>query len=73
MCIFTSLIAIISILYGDYLIIKFKIEERFPRLCKFIQLRRKLKLKKYSLLINFSLIFIVLFILVWFSLFILVS
>jgi hypothetical protein len=36
-----SLLSIISIFYGDYLIIKLNLENKFPRLAKFIQLRRK--------------------------------
>jgi hypothetical protein len=33
--------SIVTIFYGETLIIKFNLEERFPRLTKFIQLRRK--------------------------------
>jgi hypothetical protein len=33
-----SLVSLIFIFYGDWLIIKYKIEEKFPRLAKFIQL-----------------------------------
>lgn len=38
-----SLISIIFIFYGDLLIKKYKLEERHPKLTKFIQLRRKFK------------------------------
>ncbi len=38
-----SIFSIISIFYGDYLIIKLNIENKFPRLAKFIQLRRKFR------------------------------
>jgi hypothetical protein len=36
-----SLFSILSIFYGDYLIIKLNLENRFPRFAKVIQLRRK--------------------------------
>ena len=36
-------INIIFILYGDYLIKNFNLESRYPKLSKFIQLRRKLQ------------------------------
>ena len=36
-----SLFSILTIFYGDYLIIKLNLENRFPKLAKFIQLRRK--------------------------------
>ena len=37
------IISIIFVLYGDYLIKRFNLETRFPKLSKFIQLRRKLQ------------------------------
>ena len=39
--IISGLISIIFIFYGDYLINKFQLETRFPKLAKIIQLRRK--------------------------------
>ena len=47
---------IIFILYGDYLIKKFNLESRYPKLCKFIELRRKLQ--NYYLKISNTWIFI---------------
>lgn len=37
----SSLISIIFIFYGDYLIRRFDLENKYPKLAKFIQLRRK--------------------------------
>ena len=48
-------ISIILILYGDYLIKRFDLESRFPRLAKFIKLRRTLQ--NYYLKICFVWIF----------------
>lgn len=39
---FITLINIISVLFGDYLIDKFKLESKYPKLAKFIQLRKKI-------------------------------
>lgn len=36
-------VSIIIVLYGDYLIKRFDLENKFPKLAKFIQLRRKLQ------------------------------
>ena len=49
-------ISIILILYGEYLIKRFNLEDRFPRLAKFIKLRRTLQ--NYYLKICFVWIFI---------------
>lgn len=49
-------ISIIFILYGDYLINKFDLENRYPKLANFIQFRRKLQ--SYYLKISFFWIFI---------------
>ena len=51
--------SIIFALYGDYLISKYKLEERFPKLAKIIQLRRKLQ--RYYLILAISWILIVSF------------
>lgn len=52
-----SLFSIISIFYGEFLIQKFSLEIKFPKLAKFIQLRRKFQ--QFYLLINTLIIFIV--------------
>ena len=49
-------ISIILILYGEYLIKRFNLEDRYPRLAKFIKLRRTLQ--NYYLKICFVWIFI---------------
>src|ERR1700678_314808 len=46
----SSLISIIFIFYGDYLIKKYKIEVNYPRLAKIISLRRKFQ--KYYLIVD---------------------
>ena len=58
-----TLINIISIFYGEKLIIFFDLENKFPKIAKFIQLRRKFQ--HYYLLINIALIFIVLIIIIF--------
>lgn len=45
-------ISIITILYGDYLIKRFELEKKYPKIAKIIQLRRKLQ--GYYLKINFA-------------------
>jgi hypothetical protein len=45
-----SLINIISIFYGEKLIILFDLDNRFPKIAKFIQIRRKFQ--QYNLLMN---------------------
>lgn len=47
---FSSLISIIFIYYGDYLLEKYKIAQRFPSLAKIIHLRKKFS--KYYLILN---------------------
>ena len=49
-------ISIILILYGDYLIKRFDLENKYPKLAKFIQIRRQLQ--NYYLKICFAWIFI---------------
>jgi hypothetical protein len=56
------LINIISIFYGDKLIIFFNLENKYPKIAKFIQIRRKLQ--QYYFLMNIIFIFIVLFIII---------
>ena len=57
--IISSTISIIFVLYGDYLLVKYDIEKRFPKLAKIIQLRRKLQ--RYYLILAISWILIVSF------------
>ena len=52
----SSTLSLIFILYGDYLLTKYNIESRYPKLAKFIQLRRKLQ--NYYLKVCFVWIFI---------------
>ena len=56
--IFLSLLSIIGIFYGQFFITYFKINERYPRLKKFFELRRKFQ--NYYLWFEFTLITIVL-------------
>lgn len=63
MFILFSLINIISIFYGEKLIIFFDLENRFPKIAKFIQIRRKFQ--QYYLLMNIGLITIVLAIIIY--------
>jgi hypothetical protein len=44
-----SIFSIISIFYGDFLIKKFNLEEKFPRIARFIQIRRKFQLFYFTL------------------------
>lgn len=61
-----ALFTIICIIYGDMLIIHFKLEERFPKLARFIRLRRKFQ--QFYLFLNFSLIIVVLFVIIFINL-----
>jgi hypothetical protein len=63
MFILFGLISIISIFYGDKLIIFFDLENRFPKIAKFIQIRRKFQ--QYYLLMNIGLIIIVLLLIIY--------
>lgn len=63
MFIIFSLISIISIFYGEKLIIFFDLENRFPKIAKFIQIRRKFQ--QYYLLMNIGLIIIVLLLIIY--------
>lgn len=53
-----SLFSILSVFYGEFYIQKFNLETKFPRLAKFIQLRRKFQ--HYYILSEFILISLVL-------------
>jgi len=57
--ILSYVITIIFILYGDYLIERFKLESKYPKLAKFIQFRRKFQ--SYYLKVSFAWIFVGLF------------
>jgi hypothetical protein len=63
MFIIFSLFTIISIFYGEMLITYFDLENRFPKVAKFIQIRRKFQ--QYYLLINIGLIIIVLLLIIY--------
>ena len=64
--IFSCLISIVFIFYGDYLIKKYELENKYPRLAKLINLR--LKFKKYYFIFNILIITSVLLIQTLFSL-----
>ena len=53
--VFFLVITLITIFYSDWLITKFNIEQKFPRIGKIIQLRRKFQ--NYSFFINSLIIF----------------
>ena len=53
------LIDIILVIYNDFLITFFKLEERFPKLARFIQLRRKYQ--RFHMFVSFIICFITLF------------
>lgn len=57
--ILSCLITKILILYGNFLIKKFNLNEKYPKLAKFIELR--IKFQRYYLIFIFTFIFIVLF------------
>jgi Skp family chaperone for outer membrane proteins len=71
MFILFSLISIISIFYGDKLTIFFDLENRFPKIAKFIQIRRKFQ--QYYLIINIGLIIIVLLIMIYINIIVFIS
>ena len=58
MCLFS----LISVFYGDWLIRYFKLEEKLPKLARFIQLRRKFQ--HYYLILNFICIILALLLLI---------
>jgi len=58
-----TLFTVISILFGDILILKLKLEEKYPKFARLIHLRQKVTI--FSLIINFSLIFLVLIIIIF--------
>jgi len=60
-----SIISIAAVFYGDFLIRYFKLEIKFPRFAKFIQIRRKFQF--YYLNINMLIISIISIYLMWFN------
>lgn len=66
-----SLGSIISIIFGDELIKLFKLEEKYPRLARFIEIRRKFRF--YYLIWNFFLIILVLFALIYVNLLVFIA
>jgi len=54
---FSAAVSLIFIFYGDYLLNRFNIELRFPKLAKIIKLRKQFQ--KYYLISNFGVIFVV--------------
>ena len=56
-----TLFTVISILFGDILILK--LEEKYPKFARLIHLRQKVTI--LSLIVNFSLIFLVLIIIIF--------
>ena len=57
------LFSIISILYGDFLIRKFNLEGKYPKLAKFIEIRRKFQ--HFYLVMNFTFIILVLIVIIY--------
>lgn len=68
-CILVFLFSIISILFGDHIILYFKLEERFPKLAVILKIRSKLT--KFSLFISFSVIITILLAIIYINLLIL--
>lgn len=62
----SALLSILFIFYGDFLLNKYNLETRYPRLAKIIILRRKFS--KYYLILNCSVVLFVILIEVIFSL-----
>lgn len=65
--ILSCFITILSIFYGDKLIIYYKLEEKYPRLARFIEIRRRVK--RYSLIFEFLFIFFILICIISFNLY----
>lgn len=58
-----SLVSLVSLYFGDYLIDKFNIKEKYPRIYKFIQLRRSFQI--FYLIKDITIIFITLILLTY--------
>jgi len=61
-----SLVSIISIIFGDELLLYFNLENKYPKLARFIQIRRKFRY--YYLIWNFLLIILVLLTIIYVNL-----
>nr|YP_009652982.1 hypothetical protein [Taiwanofungus camphoratus]QCG70020.1 hypothetical protein [Taiwanofungus camphoratus]UKQ56110.1 hypothetical protein [Taiwanofungus camphoratus]WRO45221.1 hypothetical protein [Taiwanofungus sp. YW-2023a] len=55
-----GMITITLILFGEYLINYFKLDQRYPKLAKYIKLRQKVN--KYYLIVNFIIIYLIIII-----------
>lgn len=64
------LLSLVSVFYGDTLIIRFKLEDRFPRLARFIQLRRKFQ--QYYFFYNVIIIVFILLYIIYINLCVLI-
>ena len=60
------LLSIIGIVYSDYLITKFKLEEKFPKLAKILKIRKMFQ--QYYLFLNFTIIIITLLAIIFINL-----
>ena len=67
--IFICIFSIVSLYLGDEIIKYFKLEERFPKIAKYIQLRRKFV--TYNILLDALIIFLALIVIVGFNLYVL--
>jgi hypothetical protein len=63
-------ISIIFVLWGNFILEYFNLEQKFPWLAKFMNLRRKLV--NYNLILNFTLIIIVLVLMIYVNIFTLI-
>jgi hypothetical protein len=63
--------SLVTVFYGDKLIIKFKLEEKFPKLAKFIQLRRKFQ--HYYFFYNVLFIVLILSYVIYINVYILIN
>lgn len=69
--IFLSLNSLIALYFGDYLINRFNIEDKYPRIYKFIQLRRKFQV--YFLIKDLTIIYITLILLAFINVILFIS
>lgn len=66
-----SLISILSIFFGEYLIIKFSIKEKYPKISKFIEIRRKFQ--RFYIIIDSLIIILMIIILLIVNLYLLIN
>src|SRR5207249_10432877 len=71
LAILSSLVSVVFIFYGDSFILYYKIETKFPKLAKFIQLRRKFQ--HYYIVVNISMIVLALFLIIYVNLIVLLN